>query len=164
MTEESTSNHSADILNLRPEDLDELLTRAAERGAERALACLGLENGHAAADIRDLRGLIPDVYEGFGRLHAAAFADGEVDRKTKELIALGISIAVRCDGCIASHAKSAAREKATEKEIAETIGTGTQTRLAISGDATWPLSWCRTGHSSCSWRRPSVARRTSRMG
>ena len=45
-------------LNLRPEDLDELLTRAAERGAERALACLGLENGHAARDIRDLRGLI----------------------------------------------------------------------------------------------------------
>ena len=48
----------ADILNLRPDDLDELLTRAAERGAQRALACLGLENGHAAADIRDLRGLI----------------------------------------------------------------------------------------------------------
>ena len=48
----------ADSLNLRPDDLDELLTRAAERGAERALACLGLENGHAAADIRDLRGLI----------------------------------------------------------------------------------------------------------
>jgi hypothetical protein len=58
MTEESTSTQSADILNLRPEDLDELLTRAAERGAERALACLGLENGHAARDIRDLRGLI----------------------------------------------------------------------------------------------------------
>ena len=48
----------ADILNLRPEDLDELLTRAAARGAERELACLGLENGRAAADIRDLRGLI----------------------------------------------------------------------------------------------------------
>jgi len=47
-----------EILNLRPEDLDELLTRAAERGAERALACLGLENGHAARDIRDLRGLL----------------------------------------------------------------------------------------------------------
>ena len=71
---------------------------------------------------RDLRDLIPGVYEGFGRMHAAAFADGEVDRKTKELIALGISIAVRCDGCIASHAKSAAREKATEREVAETIG------------------------------------------
>ena len=78
---------------------------------------------------RDLRGLIPEVYEEFGRLHAAAFADGEVDRKTKELIALGISIAVRCDGCIASHARSAAREKATEKEVAETIGIA----IAMSG-------------------------------
>jgi hypothetical protein len=46
------------VLSMRQEDLDELLTRAAERGAERALACLGLENGHAARDIRDLRGLI----------------------------------------------------------------------------------------------------------
>ena len=53
-----STRQQADILNLRPEDLDELLTRAAERGAERALACLGLENGRAAADIRDLRGLI----------------------------------------------------------------------------------------------------------
>jgi hypothetical protein len=47
-----------EFLNLRPEDLDELLIRAAEKGAERALAALGLENGHAAKDIRDLRGLI----------------------------------------------------------------------------------------------------------
>jgi AhpD family alkylhydroperoxidase len=55
-------------------------------------------------------------------MHAAAFADGEVDRKTKELIALAIAVAVRCDGCIAAHAKAAAREKATEKEVAEAIG------------------------------------------
>ncbi len=48
----------SDILSLRPEDLDELLTQAAEKGAARALAALGLENGHAAKDIRDLRGLI----------------------------------------------------------------------------------------------------------
>ena len=47
-----------DVLNLRPDDLDKLLIRAAEKGAERALAALGLENGHAAKDIRDLRGLI----------------------------------------------------------------------------------------------------------
>ncbi len=47
-----------EILNLRPDDLDELLIRAAEKGAERAMAALGLDNGHAAKDIRDLRGLI----------------------------------------------------------------------------------------------------------
>jgi hypothetical protein len=45
-------------LVLRAEDLDELLARAAQRGAEHALASLGLENGHAAEDIRDLRSLI----------------------------------------------------------------------------------------------------------
>jgi hypothetical protein len=49
---------TTNLLNLRPEDLDELLTRAGERGAQRALASLGLENGRAAGDIRDLRGLI----------------------------------------------------------------------------------------------------------
>ena len=54
----ATEYDNHDDLNLRPEDLDELLIRAAEKGAERALAALGLENGHAAKDIRDLRGLI----------------------------------------------------------------------------------------------------------
>lgn len=45
-------------ITLRPDDLDDLLTRAAERGAERCLAHLGLENGHAARDIRELRDLL----------------------------------------------------------------------------------------------------------
>ncbi len=48
----------AQSITLRPDDLDELLTRAAERGAERCLAHLGLENGHAARDIRELRDLL----------------------------------------------------------------------------------------------------------
>lgn len=46
------------MLLLRREDFDELLDRAAERGAERCLAHLGLENGHAARDIRELRDLL----------------------------------------------------------------------------------------------------------
>ncbi|WP_447860966.1 DUF6127 family protein [Nitrospira calida] len=45
-------------LLLRREDFEDLLDRAAERGAERCLAHLGLENGHAAHDIRELRGLL----------------------------------------------------------------------------------------------------------
>ena len=49
---------AAQPIILRPEDLDDLLTRAAERGAERCLAHLGLENGHAARDIRELRDLL----------------------------------------------------------------------------------------------------------
>ncbi len=46
------------MLLLRKEDFDDLLERAAERGAERCLAHLGLENGHAAKDIRELRDLL----------------------------------------------------------------------------------------------------------
>jgi hypothetical protein len=49
---------SSQSITLRPDDLDDLLTRAAERGAERCLAHLGLENGHAAKDIRELRDLL----------------------------------------------------------------------------------------------------------
>jgi hypothetical protein len=43
---------------MRREDFDELLSGAAERGAEKVLARLGLENGHAARDIGELRGLL----------------------------------------------------------------------------------------------------------
>ena len=62
---------------------------------------------------RDLRALIPGVYDGFGAMHSAAFGDGVIDKKTKELLALAIAIAVRCDGCIASHARGAAKHGAT---------------------------------------------------
>jgi preprotein translocase subunit Sss1 len=55
MTDESPSTT---VLSMRQEDLDELLTQAAHRGAERCLAHLGLENGHAARDIRELRDLL----------------------------------------------------------------------------------------------------------
>lgn len=78
---------------------------------------------------RELRALIPEVYDGFGKMHSAAFADGELDRKTKELLALAIAIAVRCDGCIASHSRGAAVNGASEKEVAETIGVA----IAMSG-------------------------------
>lgn len=78
---------------------------------------------------RELKTLIPGVYDGFGQMHAAAFAEGALDKKTKELLALAIAIAVRCDGCIASHARGAATNGGTEAEVAETIGVA----IAMSG-------------------------------
>jgi hypothetical protein len=58
MTEETDAPTNDSTLLLRHEDFNELLNRAAERGAERCLAHLGLENGHAARDIRELRDLL----------------------------------------------------------------------------------------------------------
>ena len=55
-------------------------------------------------------------------MHTAAYAPGALDHKTKELIALAIAVSKECDGCIASHARGAARTGATEAEVAEALG------------------------------------------
>jgi AhpD family alkylhydroperoxidase len=71
---------------------------------------------------RDLRRAIPDVYAGFRDLHQAALSPGVLDTKVKELIAMAIGVVAGCDGCIASHARGAARAGATTQEAAEAIG------------------------------------------
>ena len=77
-------------------------------------------------DLRDparaLRSAIPEVYSGFAATHQAALVDGALDTRTKELIALAIGIDQKCDGCIASHARGAARAGATPQQAAEAIG------------------------------------------
>lgn len=70
----------------------------------------------------DLRDHIPAVYDGFSALSRAALADGALDAKTKELIALAIAVTRKCDGCIASHARGAARRGASAEEVAEALG------------------------------------------
>ena len=69
-----------------------------------------------------LQGDIPNTMAGFGALHKAAVAPGTLDTKTKELIALGIAVAVRCDGCIAFHVHDAIAAGATKDEILEAVG------------------------------------------
>lgn len=71
---------------------------------------------------RNLRHAIPEVYKGYAALNAAAMADGALDRKTKELIALAIGVVEHCDGCVAAHARGAAHAGATRQEAAEAIG------------------------------------------
>lgn len=58
MTEPDKPALVQNMLLLRKEEFDDLLDRAAERGAQRVLSHLGLESGHPAEDIRDLRNLL----------------------------------------------------------------------------------------------------------
>lgn len=81
----------------------------------------------------ELRRSIPEVYKGFAELHRASFAAGELDVRTKELIALAIGVVEGCDGCIASHAQAAVRAGATRQQAAEAIGV---TFLMKGGPAT----------------------------
>lgn len=71
---------------------------------------------------RALRSEIPDQWSGFGKLHEAAVADGVLDAKTKELMALAIAVVKQCDGCIAYHARGAVARGATRAEVAEALG------------------------------------------
>ena len=73
-------------------------------------------------ELRPLRSGAGDVMKSFAAIAQAALAPGALDTKTKELIALAISVAVRCDDCIAFHAKASVERGASREEILETLG------------------------------------------
>jgi AhpD family alkylhydroperoxidase len=78
--------------------------------------------GFLAEPTASLRDATPDVWAGFGQLHRSAVADGALPAKVKELMALAIAVVKQCDGCIAYHARAAARRGATVTEVAEALG------------------------------------------
>lgn len=61
------------------------------------------------------------TYKGFVDMEAAAFSEGELERKNKELVALGISIAVNCESCMEWHVHQALKAGATKQQVLETI-------------------------------------------
>lgn len=63
----------------------------------------------------------PETMKAFGVLMTAATADGALDKKTKELMCIAISICIRCVDCIAYHTNSAIKAGATKEEVAETV-------------------------------------------
>ncbi|OUS04203.1 hypothetical protein A9Q96_14705 [Rhodobacterales bacterium 52_120_T64] len=73
-------------------------------------------------DLGQLRPAIADVSAAFGDLAKAATAEGSLDIKTKELIAVAIGVAIRCEDCIGFHVKAAILAGATREEVSETIG------------------------------------------
>ena len=75
-----------------------------------------------SAAIKQVRLGAPDVMKNFSAMASAATATGALDTKTKELMTMAIAVAIRCDGCIAFHAKAALQHGATREEIMETMG------------------------------------------
>ncbi len=65
---------------------------------------------------------LPGPMTGFARLHKKAVEDGALSSKVKEMMALAVSIAVGCEGCIAYHVHDAVKAGATRAELLETIG------------------------------------------
>jgi AhpD family alkylhydroperoxidase len=77
---------------------------------------------HLIGDLRTLRSGAPAVMKAFADMAHAATAPKALDSKTKELVALGIAVAVRCDDCIGFHVKAAIDQGASRDEINETLG------------------------------------------
>lgn len=69
-----------------------------------------------------LRKEMPDVMTAFGALAQAATKEGALDKKTKELLALALGVAARCDGCIGLHMQALVKLGVTRAEVLETLG------------------------------------------
>ena len=78
-----------------------------------------------SAGLATLRSSTPEVMKSFSDLGRAATVNGVLDKKTKELIALALSVAARCDPCIGFHMQTLVKLGATRQEIDETLGVTT---------------------------------------
>jgi len=72
--------------------------------------------------IAELSGSLPRTMRAFTGLHKQATSEGALDRKTKELIALGMALSINCGGCVAYHVKQALESGASREEILEAVG------------------------------------------
>ena len=66
--------------------------------------------------------LSPDTVRGYSHLSAAGSKTNHLDPKTRELIALAVAVALRCDGCITVHTDAAIKQGASKEEVSEALG------------------------------------------
>lgn len=103
-------------------------------------------------NMKTLRQEIPDTMAGFSALAKAATAEGVLDKKTKEFIALAIGIATRCDGCIGFHTEALVRLGATRQEVLEVLGMavymGGGPSLMYAADAIEAFTQYQTAHQT----------------
>lgn len=74
-----------------------------------------------AKESKQLSGLIakeyPDFFKGLGPFHDACLSSDALDEKTKELIAIALSVGKQCSHCISSHVPAALKAGATKDEV-----------------------------------------------
>lgn len=65
-----------------------------------------------------------ESYRSFLEMERVTYADGKLNKRYKELIAIGISIVINCESCLQWHIRKALDSGATEDQIMEAIGVG----------------------------------------
>jgi len=71
-----------------------------------------------------LVGMRSPVYSAFLEMEKAAYSDGALSKKSKELIAVGISVVINCESCMQWHIDKAAKAGAQEREVLEAVEVG----------------------------------------
>ncbi|HET7752691.1 MAG TPA: carboxymuconolactone decarboxylase family protein [Anaeromyxobacteraceae bacterium] len=77
---------------------------------------------------RHRRELAPEIDRAFQEFSKAAFADGALPRKMKQLIAVAVAHTTQCPYCIRGHTMGALRDGATDREIMEAIWVAAEMR------------------------------------
>jgi len=72
--------------------------------------------------LESLRAEAPETMQGFGAMARSALKDGALSTLQKELIALAVGVAARCDACIGFHVKELIRLGVTREQFMETLG------------------------------------------
>ncbi len=78
---------------------------------------------------RDLAPGVQAAFEAFGR---QVFADGALDTKTKQLIAVAVAHVTQCPYCIEGHTKAAQRAGATAQELMEAVWVAAEMRAGAA--------------------------------
>jgi AhpD family alkylhydroperoxidase len=78
--------------------------------------------GQITGAIKEIGTANPDLVKAYAAFHHANSQSKHLDAKTRELIALGVAVSLRCDGCINAHTEAATRAGATKEEIVDALG------------------------------------------
>lgn len=77
-------------------------------------------------ELRALNALVPETAKGFGALSKAVKENGPLSVKEKEYIALGMSVALRCEPCINFHVEALMKAGATREELGDVLAMAIQ--------------------------------------
>jgi 4-carboxymuconolactone decarboxylase len=70
-------------------------------------------------DIGKMKAEIPDTTQGFAGLFGKVMKEGALTVREKELIAIGISVAIHCEPCIRGHVQNCLDSGTTRQQVLE---------------------------------------------
>lgn len=76
--------------------------------------------------------LAPDADDAFKAFSRAVFAEGALDARTKQIIAVAVAHVTQCPWCIEGHVKAARRAGATREQIMEAIWVAAEMRAGAA--------------------------------